>query len=86
MGKMKSSIKQIIIITTAISIILILLVIYICFFSTLSDYFFYTSTGVNPKGEFLKLTFQVIGGVAILLGAWHTYRTANAMYENNRLG
>ena len=54
-------------------------------FSALSVYFFGGESNLNPKGEFLKVVLQTIGGVFVIIGACAALRRVKIM-EQNRIG
>lgn len=54
-------------------------------FEFLSKFFFGEQNNLNPRGELLKISVQVIGGLVLILGAVYSLSIASAMNENNKL-
>src|SRR5690606_20750159 len=68
-----------------IGIALLLSVILIVFFCEIANFFFYGDESINPRGEFLKLIFQTLGGLVLIMGAFYSLQIATASQENNKL-
>jgi uncharacterized protein YjbI with pentapeptide repeats len=69
-------------------LIIIILVLFILFFTVVEKYFscmaFYFFGGENsPKGEFLKIILQIIGGLILVIGALATWRQVKIMEKNS---
>ena len=68
--------------------ILIFIGLSIYFFDTIEKYFsclasYYFGGETSPKGEFLKIILQIIGGTFVIVGAWTALRQVKIMKENS---
>lgn len=66
-------------------LIIFLLILFGINFENISEYFFGGLNATNPRGEVLKITIQISGGIILLFGAFYSLRIADSMNENNKL-
>lgn len=73
-----------------VSLSILLIVLFFCSFNYIeksfsysSEYFFGGVDNHNPKGDFLKLILQIVGGLVIFFGTWTAFKRVKIMEQNN---
>lgn len=74
--------------TSVVLSLLLLLGLFTIFFPIIEKYFsciaeYYFGGEISPKGEFLKIILQIIGGVFLFYGAYLTYCRVQIMEQNS---
>lgn len=63
----------------------ILIIVVIIFYNKISSYFFGNQKTTNPKGEFLKVILQIIGGIILIFGAYYSLQVVKSANDGNEL-